>query len=191
MSEDDAPLPASNPWRTLASRQVYSNAWIRVREDQVLRPNGRPGIYGVVEMKIATGVVALTPDRNVVMVGQWRYPFESYSWEIVEGAAEDGEPPQQAAARELQEEAGLVAETWRPLGRPLCLSNSVTNEVAHLFWAEGLSPVTTTPDETELLKIRNVPLAEAVAQAESGEIVDAMSVVALLRLDRLLGRGSV
>ena len=157
-----------------------------MREDQVLRPNGQPGIYGVVEMKVATGVVALTPQREVVLVGQWRYPFDSYSWEIVEGAAEDDESPQDAAARELQEEAGLVAEHWQPLGGPMCLSNSVTNEVAHVFLAQGLSSVAAAPDDTELLKVRRVPLSTAVAQAESGEIVDAMSVIALLRADRLL-----
>ena len=188
MHEDDAPLPLTNPWRTLRSKEVYRNPWIRVREDEVLRPNGRPGIYGVVEMKVATGVVALTADRHVVMVGQWRYPFDQYSWEIVEGAAEPNESPVEAAARELQEEAGLRADHWQPLGGPLWLSNSVTNEVAHLFVAQQLHETDAAPDETEMLKIRRLPLDEAVHRAETGDIVDAMSVAGLLRVDRLLRR---
>ena len=172
----------------LRSKEVYRNPWIRVREDEVLRPNGQPGIYGVVEMKIATGVVALTADNDVVLVGQWRYPFDAYSWEIVEGAAEPHETPLEAAARELQEEAGLKADRWRPLGGPLWLSNSVTNEVAYLFLAEGLSAVGAAPDETELLKLRRLPIDAAVQQADSGQIADAMSVAGLLRAERLLRR---
>ena len=112
-----------------------------MREDRVLRPNGTPGIYGVVEMKVATGVVAITAEQDVVLVGQWRYTFGQYSWEIIEGAAEPGEPPEHAAARELREEAGLRAKRWRRLGEPLALSNSVTNEVAYIYLAEGLTSV--------------------------------------------------
>ena len=97
---------------------------------------GQPGIYGVVEMKIATGVVALREDGQTMLVGQWRYPLDQYSWEIVEGAADHEESPQAAAARELQEEAGLGARSWRQLGEPLWVSNSVTNEVAYLYLAE-------------------------------------------------------
>ncbi len=140
----------------------------------------------MVEMHVATGVVALTSDRQVVMVGQWRYPFSQYSWEIIEGGADPHESPLEAAARELQEEAGLRAAKWRSLGGPLWLSNSVTNEVAHVFLAEGLESIEATPDETEVLKIRRVPLAAAVEMALSGEIVDSMSVIALLRAERVL-----
>ena len=184
MSEDDSPFPLTNPWRTLASQTVYENAWIRVREDRVLRPHGDPGIYGVVEMKVATGVLALTAAREVILVGQWRYPFGQYSWEIVEGAAEAGESPQAAAARELREEAGLIAHRWRPLGGPIWLSNSVTNEVAHLFVAEDLESTEAAPDDTELLKLRRVPLFEAIDMAAAGDLTDSMTVIALLRLGR-------
>ncbi len=165
---------------------MYANPWIQVREDQVLRPDGHPGIYGVVEMKLAAGVLALTPDRKVVMVGQWRYPFGEYSWEIIEGGVDPHETPLQAAERELQEEAGLRAERWTPLGGPLQMSNSTTDEVAHLFVAEDLWAVEAAPDETELLKTRRVPLEEAIAQAADGRLADAMTVIALLRLDRRL-----
>jgi len=101
-----------NPWQTKSSRLVYENAWIRVREDQVTCPDGQPGIYGVVETRIATGVIALTPQHEIYLVGQFRYPTGEYSWEIIEGGTEDGEEPLAAAKRELQEEAGLVARTW-------------------------------------------------------------------------------
>ncbi|MEL7369129.1 MAG: NUDIX hydrolase [Myxococcota bacterium] len=188
MRDDDSPRPATNPWRTLSSREVYRNPWIRVREDEVLRPSGQPGIYGVVEMKIATAIVTLTEDENVVLVGQWRYPFDEYSWEIVEGAADDGESPRDAAARELREEAGLGADHWQTLGKPVALSNSVTNEVAHIFLARELHPLPAAPDETELLKLRQIPLKQAVRMATDGEIIDALSVIGLLRAARWLNQ---
>ena len=140
-------------------------------------------------MQVATGVVALTPHNEVVMVGQWRYPFGQYSWEIIEGGAEPDETPQQAAARELQEEAGLGARTWQRLGGPLWLSNSVTDEVAHIFLARDLHPLEATPDDTELLQVRRVPFERAVQMAHTGEIVDVMSVAALLRAERHLENG--
>src|SRR3712207_1206300 len=73
------------PWRVLSSRLVYENPWIHVREDQVLRPDGSPGIYGVVEMSAAVGVVALGAGQRAYLVGQYRYATDRDSWEIVAG----------------------------------------------------------------------------------------------------------
>jgi len=73
-----------SPWQTLSSRQVYDNAWITVREDSVIRPDGERGIYGVVHFKhIAIGILAIEDDF-IYLVGQFRYPLGQYSWEIPE-----------------------------------------------------------------------------------------------------------
>jgi len=171
-----------NPWKTLGSRVVYENPWIRVREDDVIRPDGKSGIYGVVETRIATGVVALTADEQVILVGQYRYPLSAYSWEIVEGGADDQETPIQAVQRELREEAGYVAKHWEQLGPLIHLSNCFSSEVAYLFLATDLEHVGACPDGTEQLAVKSVPLTEAVAMVERGEITDAMSVIALQRV---------
>lgn len=176
-----------NPWTTLSSRVVYDNAWITVREDEVLRPDGAEGIYGVITTSIATGVVAMTDDDEVVLVGQWRYPLERYSWEIVEGGTEDGEDPLAAAARELAEEAGLAADHWQPLGGPVHLSNCFSSEEARLYLARGLREVGADPDGDEELTRRLVAFDEAISMVEDGTITDAMSVVALLRCARRRG----
>lgn len=173
-----------NPWKTLDSKVVYENPWIRVREDAVVRPDGKPGIYGVVETRLATGVIALTPENEVYLVGQYRYPMDSYSWEIIEGGSDDDESALDAAKRELREEAGLEASHWETLGPEIHLSNCHSNERGYLFLATGLTEVESSPDGTEELVIRKVPLAEALAMVDSGEIADAMSIMALLRLDR-------
>ncbi|MCB0338105.1 MAG: hypothetical protein KDD53_00810, partial [Bdellovibrionales bacterium] len=68
-----------NPWKKLSDKIVYSNDWISVREDQVIRPDGKPGIYGVVSSRVATGVVALTDQNDIHLIGQYRYPTEQYS----------------------------------------------------------------------------------------------------------------
>ncbi len=173
-----------SPWRTLSTREVYRNPWIRVREDQVLRPDGSPGIYGVVSSALAVGVLALTDEEQVVLVGQWRYTLDAYSWEIVEGGAHPDEDGLAAARRELAEEAGYAAARWQRLGGGLALSNSVTDERAELWVARELTPVPRAPDPTEDLEVALVPVAEAVDLVDRGRITDVMSVVALLTYAR-------
>lgn len=172
-----------NPWQTVSSRSIYENPWIAVREDQVIRPDGNPGIYGVVHYKgIATGVVPLHDDGTVTLVGQYRYTLNEYSWEIPEGGCPQGEEPLEAAKRELLEETGLTAAHWRPLAGRLHLSNSVSDEYGYLFLATGLTQGQAEPEGTEDLRIKRVPLAEAVAMAHRGEITDSLSVLALTLL---------
>ncbi len=174
----------TNPWRTESTRLVYENPWIRVREDQVITPAGTAGIYGVVEARVATGVVAIDDAGAVQLVGQFRYPTNEYSWEIVEGGAEEGEDPEIAVRRELREEAGLEAMTWEQLGGPIHLSNCFSAEVAYLYVAQGLREVERAPDETEQLQLRRVPFREALAMVDRGDIKDALTIIALLRAAR-------
>lgn len=175
-------MSTENPWTTTGTRTVYRNPWISVREDQVIRPDGTPGIYGVVDTRIAAGVVALTPNDHVYLVGQYRYAIDRYSWEIIEGGGPQTDDPQEIAARELREEAGLIAATWRPLGHEFHLSNCITSEVAYLFLATDLTETTPNPDPTEVLEVRTVPFGRAIDMVRSGEITDSMSVMALLLL---------
>jgi 8-oxo-dGTP pyrophosphatase MutT (NUDIX family) len=186
MLEPDDP---HDPWTTLSSREVYANPWIRVREDQVLRPDGSPGIYGVVSMNLAVGVLALTDDDHVVLVGQWRYTLGAYSWELVEGGSHDGEDSLTAAKRELAEEAGYEAGRWARLGGDLAVSNSVTDEIAHLWICRQLSPVPPAPEPTEKLELRHLPVDDVVAMVDRGLITDVMTVVGLSVYDRMRRAG--
>jgi 8-oxo-dGTP pyrophosphatase MutT (NUDIX family) len=176
--------PPPDPWRTLTSREVYANPWIRVREDQVLRPDGSPGLYGVVSMTPAVGVVALTDAEEVVMVGQWRYALGEYSWELVEGGVDAGEDPLTAIQRELAEEAGYQASSWAPLGPPLTVSNSVTDQRGQLFVARGLRLVPRAPDPTEQLLLAHIALEEALDLIDRGLISDSLTILGLLAYDR-------
>ena len=179
-------MSTENPWKTLSSRTAYQNDWIRVREDQVIRPDGKEGIYGVVEARIATGALALTPAREVYLIGQFRYALEEYSWEIIEGGTEPGETPLEAAKRELREEAGLEAARWEALGGEITLSNCHSSERGYLYLAEELREVEAAPEGTEVLRRKKLPLGEVLDMAAAGEIKDAMTLIALARLERML-----
>ena len=177
------------PWIRKSSRDIYKNPWIHIREDAVTRPDGSDGIYGVVEFThFATGVVALDEKDQVVLVGQHRYPLNYYSWEIPEGGSlKKTDTVEAAAARELREETGIEAKRWDYLGC-FALSNSVSDEVAHLFLARELFQGPPSPEPTEELEVKWVSLEEACRQALEGKITESLSIVALLRARHFLVR---
>jgi 8-oxo-dGTP pyrophosphatase MutT (NUDIX family) len=176
-----------NPWRTLSSREVYENSWIRLREDAVVRPDGERGIYGVVHFRnVAIGILAVEAD-SIYLVGQYRYTLERYSWEIPEGGCAEDEDWLSAAQRELAEETGLRADKWEQMGQAH-LSNSVTDELAVWFLATGLTQGEHQPEGTEQLKVRRIPFAQALRMALTGEITDALSLLAIMQY-QLIRRG--
>jgi 8-oxo-dGTP pyrophosphatase MutT (NUDIX family) len=178
---------ATSPWRRRSRRVAYENAWVTVWHDEVTRPDGQPGIYGVVHYaNLAVGVVPIDEQDRVVLVGQFRYTLGAYSWEIPEGGVPPDEDPLEGARRELREETGLEAADWRELGR-IHLSNSISDEAGIAYLATGLTEGPASPDGTEELEVRRVPFDEAIAMTRDGRITDVLSVVALQRvaLDRL------
>ena len=186
----DEPDVASGPWTRHGRRVAYENPWITVWHDEVTRPDGSPGIYGVVHFtNLAAGALAIDDRDRVLLVGQHRYTLDAYSWEIPEGGVPNGETPLEGARRELLEETGVTAARWRELGR-IHLSNSVSDELAVLYLATGLTHGEATPDATEDLEIRWLPLDEVLAMTLDGRITDAMTVVAVERYALFRARGS-
>ncbi len=172
-----------NPWKTLSGRIIYENPWMRIREDSVINPEGNPGTYTVVEaQKLAAGVLAFTEKEELYLVGQYRYPTKVYSWEIIEGGIEKGESPLDGIKRELREEAGLEASSWEELpGGEVHLSNCISDERAVFFIARGLREVSAEPDPNEILAVKKLPFEDVYRMVLSGEIFDAMTVIAVLR----------
>jgi 8-oxo-dGTP pyrophosphatase MutT (NUDIX family) len=179
----------AGPWTRRTRRVAYENPWITVWHDEVTRPDGAPGIYGVVHFaNLAVGVLALDETGRVLLVGQHRYALDQYSWEIPEGGVTAGESPLNGARRELSEETGIEATDWIEMSR--ChLSNSVSDEEAYLYLATGLTHGVATPEGTESLAVRWVPFDEVLAMTMDGRITDAMTILAVHRaaLARLTG----
>lgn len=181
-------MSEENPFKVLASREVYDNPWISVTEHRVEKPRGGEGIYGVVHFKNrAVGVVPYQ-DGYVWMVGQYRFALGRYSWEIPEGGAPGSETIEECARRELAEETGLSARRLDHLVT-LHLSNSVTDEVAHIFIARDLSPGAASPEDTEVLRVKRMPLEEVHSLIQKGEITDALTVTGILKVLLLRAQG--
>ena len=171
----------ANPWQRIERRVAYENQWLTVWHDDVIRPDGKPGIYGVVHFaNLAIGVLAIDDEDRVMLVGQYRYTMGAYSWEIPEGGGTPDESPLEAAQRELTEETGIKAGTWRELGRA-ALSNSVTDEIAIFFRASDLVRGDAAPEGTEVLQTRWIPFTEALAMTLDGRITDGLSMLAIQR----------
>jgi len=175
-----------NPWKTLSSKPIYENKWMRLREDLAEMPDKRTTVYGVVTFGDCVGVVPFVDEGHVVLVRQFRYVFgENHRWEIPTGGVMEDEPLEQAAQRELAEEAGYRA------GRLVHLSSyytskSICDETAHIYLGEALTPSEEPSDETEFLERRVFPFEQALAMTLEGEIMDSMSVIGLLMAARQL-----
>jgi 8-oxo-dGTP pyrophosphatase MutT (NUDIX family) len=185
-------------WPVTRSRVAYENPWIVVREDEVTRPDGSPGVYGVVEVRRpAVFVVALTDADEVVLVTVDRHTV-GVSVEVPAGGT-DGEDPLVAARRELAEETGLVAATWRRVGEltalnGICRAAEVVYLATDLRQAEGGSGSTAVGDrsgeqvEEGISAVSRVPVADALAMIRSGEITDGETVASLMLALLDLGR---
>jgi len=175
-----------NPWTIISSSTVYDNNWINVVEHKVINPAGGDGVYGKVHFKnLAIGVVALDEERNIYLVGQYRFTLDAYSWEIPEGGSPLGVDPLDSAKRELKEETGIIARDWKKL-LDIHLSNSVSDEKGYIYLATGLEFSEAEPEETEELQVQKIALEQAYQMVLDGTITDSLSVAGILRIKILL-----
>lgn len=177
-----------NPFKKIHSKVMYDNPWIKVREDEVIQPTGNKGIYGVVEFKkVAVAILPLDEENNTWIVGQYRYPHDTYEWEIPEGGSECNEDPLITAQRELLEETGLIANQYEKI-LDMQLSNSTTNEVSVSFIARGIRVVENNPEDTEVLQIKKIPFKQLVEMVYNNEIKDALSIATVLKANLILNK---
>lgn len=179
----------NGPWRITHRQTVYDNPWISVTDHRVIHPGGTPGQYGVVGFKNrAIGVLALTEEGRVPMVGQHRFPLDRYSWELPEGGGPLAEDPLRAAQRELAEETGYEAAHWAPLIE-LDVSNSVTDETGIGYLAWDLMPGTAAPEASEALARADMPFGDVLAGCLDGRFRDSLTLVITLAAYAQFRRG--
>jgi len=184
-------VPHGKPWTRSNGRTPFENPWLAVREFDATAPTGRPATYGMIHFKhLAIAVLPLHEDGTVTLVGQNRFAFEDYSWELPEGGGKLDVDPLDSAKRELREETGLEAAQWRKVLEGQ-LSNSLTDELAFGFLATGLTQTETEPDETEDIALARVPFGEALEVATAGYIKDVLTVAMLLRVHHMASKGEL
>jgi 8-oxo-dGTP pyrophosphatase MutT (NUDIX family) len=180
-----------NPWTTLSSEHIYDSPWIELTKHNVLTPNKTSGTYSVVHFKnLAIGILPLDKDYNTWIVGQYRYPINQYSWEIPEGGGALNVAPLDSAKRELLEETGITANKWTKI-QEMYLSNSVSDEHCTLYIAQDLSFAESHPDDDEELEVRKLHFNELYKMVESGEIIDSLTVSAVLKTKILILEGKI
>lgn len=167
------------PWKILETREVYADRYIQVELDKVIRPDEQPGQHVVVQMKPGVCVLPLDEQGWVHLTSEFHYAIGRISLEGVSGGIEPGEDPLETAKRELQEELGLVAQTWQPLVK-LDPYTTIIRSPVQLYLATGLSQAEAEPEGTELIEIVSLPLQQAIELIHQGEITHAPTCVALL-----------
>lgn len=177
------------PWTITGTREAYSGpkGLVVVNEDKVIKPDGSRGTYATVRLKDGVNVLAVDDDGFAYLAREFRYAVGQESVEAVAGGIEGDESPEEAARRELREELGLAAEEFTELGtiQPV---TSLVNSASTLFLARKLRPVEKDEDSGEVIKTVKMPLADAVAQALSGELIHSTTCLLVLRAHHHLRR---
>jgi ADP-ribose pyrophosphatase len=168
------------PWTILSSEIKYKNPWIEVREDKVIRPDGKDGIFGLVTMKAGVSILALDNENHVYLTKEFKYGVGVECLETISGGIDAHEESLAAAKRELKEEIGATAERWIDLGR-VDPFTSVVYSPSQLFLATKLTFGDTAIEGTETHEVLRIPLSEAVRYVINGKITHAQSCVLILR----------
>lgn len=183
--------PFANPWRFTETRRIFDNPWIGIETLEGLSPSQDACVYTVVRFKKhAVGVLPISADGGVHLVGQWRVPLGRYSWEMPEGGCEPGEDIEACARRELEEEAGVRCGRLIKV-LEMDLSNSVSDEAATCFLALDLTEATMAPDPTEVFQHRVVPFSQVLAECLDGRIRDSLTVATVLRAHHMATIGAI
>lgn len=171
--------------KKLASKRVFDGKLLHIDSDTVQLPNGKEATREVIRHCGAVAVVPMLDDGSVVMVRQFRYPYDDVMLEVPAGKLDAGETPLEAAERELSEETGARAECLVDLGK-FYPSVAYTDETITIYLAYGLTFETAHTDADEFLETERIPLDTLAEMVMANEIPDGKTQVAILKAKRYL-----
>lgn len=175
--------------KQLSATYYYQGNIVNMRVDEAELPNGAVALREVVEHPGGIYIAALTDQQELLFVRQFRYPYGKVIRELPAGKLSPGEDPLEAGKRELMEETGAIAGQYQSLGQ-LYPSPGFLNEIIHLYLATDLTFGSANPDEDEFLEVERMPLKQAVRMVLDGELTDAKTQVAILKIWHILKIGS-
>lgn len=178
-------MQVNGPWKIKETQEKYKNPWISVREDKVIRPDGKDGIFGIVEMVAGVSVLPLDNEGYVYLTQEFRYAIKKDSIEVISGGIDKNEKAFDAAKRELKEETGIIADEWIDLGAVNPFT-SVVKSPAEIYLARQLHFVKADPEATEKIKILKIKFEDAVDMVMESEITHGASCVLILKTARYL-----
>lgn len=168
------------PFQTVSSRIAFSCPWYRVRQDEIITPDGGRGVYNVVEKEDAVWIVPLTAAGEIVMIYNYRYTVDDWCWELPAGSLEPHHATIEACAHdELRQETGGVAEELIYVSQ-FYVANGIFNEKGHVFLGLNVTLGETDHEPAEVMQVHRKPVAEALRMARAGEIADGPSALALM-----------
>ncbi len=173
------------PWRIVETKEIYRDPWFHIERDDVIRPDGQPGTYTVVHLKPGVCVLAVDEELQVCLAEEFHYAVGRVTVEAVSGGIEPEEDPLLTAQRELQEELGIQAEVWEPLGSVDPFTASILSPT-RMYLARKLSFGPQSLEGTETIRLVKMPLEEAVRRVMASEISHAPSAVLILKAWMLL-----
>lgn len=171
--------------KTIATKEIYKGRIVHLVEDTVILPDGRQAGRELVLHNGGAGVIAIDEDKTVLMVSQYRKPYDQVILEVPAGKLEKGEDPQSAAIRELQEETGYTAEKVTYIGK-YYPTPGYCSEITYLYFAENLSFVGQKLDHGEFVELKKIPLSKLVEMVMNNEIPDAKTAIAILKADKIV-----
>jgi ADP-ribose pyrophosphatase len=174
------------PWKIRATRHIHADPWLSVTQDDVVRPDGRPGTFSVVRIKAGVSVLALDDEGSVYLTEEFRYAVGHDTLEVVSGGLDEGEDPLTGARRELREELGIEADEWTVLGLVHPFTSMLLSPT-RLFLARKLRFGEHDREGTEQIRLVKMRLEEALQAVFDGRITHAPSCVLLLKTAHLLG----
>ena len=168
-----------SPFATRSSRTAWSCPWYRVRQDEIVLPDGKTAVYNTITKSPAVWILPVVADGRIAMLDTYRHTVDDWCWEIPAGSIKPGQTPEEAALAELQEETGGVPQKLEYIQQTYT-ANGICNEIGHFFLATDVELGPTQHEPVEIIEVHLLPIADVLNMAHAGKINDAMSALVIL-----------